>query len=196
MQTTSPIAPQDSGADILVKSPDGEYLLVVEVKTKNHQQMVRYALDSIRRAMVSFDCSLGLVVAGDRVILLRDSLAEYNGASIEVVGESRLPLELLPPADPQWQGQEAIEFESRVQNWLEGLKIQANVDKLPADLKILLNESVIFLLNWGEIRAAGYRWSKLDSDLHPWDKFGLPKSIMSELYSHAHIRVNTNFDLP
>jgi hypothetical protein len=170
MQTISPIAPQDSGADILVKSPDGEYLLVVEVKPKNHQQMVRYALESIRRAMVSFDCSLGLIVAGDRVILLRDSLAEYNGASIEVVGESLLPLELLPPADPQWQGQAGIEFESRVQNWLEGLKIQTNVDKLPADLKNLLNEPVIFLLNWGEIRAAGYRYS--------------------------HIRVNENFDLP
>lgn len=160
MQTVSPIAPKDSGADILVKSPDGEYLLVVEVKPKNHQQMVRYAISSIRRAMVSFDCPLGLVVAGDRVILLRDSLAEYDGASIEVVGESQLPLELLPPADPQWQGQEAIEFESRVQNWLEGLKLKANVDKLPADLKNLLSEPVIFLLNWGEVRAAGYRWSK------------------------------------
>ena len=158
MQTISQIAPKDSGADILVKSPDGKYLLVVEVKTKNHQQMVRYAISSIRRAMVSFDCSLGLVVAGDRVILLRDSLAEYNGASIYIVGESRLPLELLPPADPQWQGNEGIEFESKVQNWLEGLKLQANVEKLPTDLRNLLNEPVIFMLNWGEIRAAGYRW--------------------------------------
>jgi hypothetical protein len=74
------------------------------------------------------------------------------------VGESRLPLDLLPPADPQWKGQAGIEFESRVQNWLEGLKIQANVEKLPTDLRNLLNEPVIFLLNWGEIRAAGYRW--------------------------------------
>lgn len=41
MQTISPIAPKDSGADILVKSPDGEYLLVVEVKTRNQPQMVR-----------------------------------------------------------------------------------------------------------------------------------------------------------
>ena len=89
---------------------------------------------------------------------MRDSLAEYDGASIYIVGEARLPLDLLPPADPQWQGQEGIEFKSRVQNWLEGLKIQANVEKLPTELRNLLNEPVIFLLNWGEIRAAGYRW--------------------------------------
>jgi hypothetical protein len=63
MQTISQITPKDSGADILVKSADGEYLLVVEVKPKNQPQMIRYALSSLNRAMVSFDCSLGLVVA-------------------------------------------------------------------------------------------------------------------------------------
>ncbi|MFN6067226.1 MAG: hypothetical protein ACK45T_08665, partial [Pseudanabaena sp.] len=105
-------------------------------------------------------CSLGLIVAGERVILLRDSLAEYNGTSIYIVGEARLPHNLLPSADPQWQEHEGLEFESRVQNWLESLKLKSNFDKLPEDLKNLLSEPIIYLLKWGEISAAGYRWSK------------------------------------
>jgi len=62
MQTLQP--------DIFVKSPDGEYLMLVEVKLKDMSGSV----DQLKRSMASFGCSLGLIVAGDRVILLRDTL--------------------------------------------------------------------------------------------------------------------------
>jgi|688.fasta_scaffold94727_4 hypothetical protein len=156
MQTIPPF----THADILVKSPDAEYLLLVEVKTKDTPRVVNEAIASLKHEMTSFSCSLGLLVAGERVILLRDSLAEYNGTSIYIVGEARLPKNLLPSADPQWQEHEGIEFESMVQNWLESLKLKSNFDKLPEDLKNLLSEPIIYLLKWGEISAAGYRWSK------------------------------------
>jgi hypothetical protein len=143
--------------DIFVKSPDGEYLMLVEVKLKDTRDSVRLAIDSLKRAMASFDCSVGLIVAGERVILLRDTLEEYNGASIYTVGEANLPTSLLPPADGQWQDGGAVEFESQVQNWLENLKLRSNVDKLPSDLKTLLSGTVINFLQWGEVRAAGFR---------------------------------------
>ena len=143
--------------DIFVKSPDGEYLMLVEVKLKDTRDSVHRAIESLKRSMSSFDCSVGLIVAGERIILLRDTLEEYNGDSIYTVGEAKLPNSLLPPADGQWQDGGALEFESQVQNWLENLKLRSNLDTLPSDLRALLSGVVINLLQWGEVRAAGFR---------------------------------------
>ena len=94
------------------------------------------------------------------MILLRDSLEKYNGESIYVVGEAKLPDSLLPPADEQWKANPGMEFESRVQRWLEKLKLTASMEKLPNDLRNLLGEPIMSLLRIGEVRAAGPRWSK------------------------------------
>ncbi len=148
-----------SQPDIVVTSQDGEYLMIVEVKLKDisiNAQLIA----QLKNNMASIGCSVGLVVTGERVILLRDSLEKYNGESIDVVGEAKLPDYLLPPADEQWKGNPAIEFESRVQRWLEKLKLTASMEKLPNDLRNLLGEPIISLLRIGEVRAAGPRWSK------------------------------------
>jgi hypothetical protein len=148
-----------SQPDIIVTSQEGEYLIIVEVKLKNISD--QNPIEQLKRTMASIGCSVGLVVAGDRVILLRDSLEKYNGESIDVVGEAKLPDSLLPPADEQWKGNPAIEFESRVQRWLEKLKLTASMDNFPNDLRNLLGESIITLLQIGEVRAGGPRWSKV-----------------------------------
>lgn len=145
--------------DIIVTSQDGEYLMIVEVKFK-HISIAKSAIEQLKHTMASIGCSVGLVVAGERVILLRDSLEKYNGESIYVVGEAKLPDSLLPQADEQWKGQPGVEFESRVQRWLEKLKLTASMDNLPNDLRNLLGEPIMNLLRIGEVRAAGPRWSK------------------------------------
>ncbi len=145
--------------DIIVTSQDGEYLMLVEVIFK-HISLAKSAIEQLKRTMASIGCSVGLVVAGERVILLRDSLEKYNGESIYVVGEAKLPDSLLPAADEQWKGNPASEFESRVQRWLEKLKLTASMDNFPNDLRNLLGEQIISLLRIGEVRAAGPRWSK------------------------------------
>jgi hypothetical protein len=145
--------------DIIVTSQDGEYLMLVEVIFK-HVSLAKRAIEQLKRTMASIGCSVGLVVAGERVILLRDSLEKYNGESIYVVGEAQLPDSLLPPADEQWKGNPASEFESRVQRWLEKLKLTGSMDNFPNDLRNLLGEQIISLLRIGEVRAAGPRWSK------------------------------------
>ena len=145
--------------DIIVSGPDGEYLMIVEVKLKDIS-IGAQAIQQLKHTMASIGCSVGLVVAGERVILLRDSLEKYNGESIYVVGEAQLPDSLLPPADEQWKGNPASEFESRVQRWLEKLKLTASMDNFPNDLRNLLGKQIISLLRIGEVRAAGPRWSK------------------------------------
>ena len=123
--------------DIIVTSQDGEYLMLVEVKFK-HISIDKSAIEQLKHTMASIGCSVGLVVAGERVSLLRDSLEKYNGESIYVVGEAQLPDSLLPPADEQWKGNPASEFESRVQRWLVKLKLTASMDNFPNDLRKLL----------------------------------------------------------
>ena len=151
-----------SHPDIIVTSPDGEYLLIVEVKLNDINIHRQSAMDRLKRSMIDFGCSVGLLVAGERVTVLRDSFDDYHGSSIYVVGEATLPHSFLPPADEQWRGNPHLEFESQVQRWLEKLKLQTNVNSLPDDLKNLFGGRIINLLRFGEIRAGGARaWSKV-----------------------------------
>lgn len=154
-----------SHPDIIVTSPDGEYLMIVEVKLNDvniHLNNSNNIIDQLKGSMIGFGCSVGLLVAGKRVIVLRDSFDDSHGSSIRVVGEAKLPNYLLPPADEQWKGNPYFEFESQVQRWLEKLKLQTNVDSLPDDLKNLFGGRIINLLRFGEIRAGGPRaWSKV-----------------------------------
>ncbi|MFN5954567.1 MAG: hypothetical protein ACK6A9_19375 [Dolichospermum sp.] len=150
-----------SHPDIIVTSPDGEYLMIVEVKPNDVSKQRQYAMNQLQRSMIDFGCSVGLLVAGERVTVLRDSFDDSHGSSIYVVGEATLPHSFLPPADEQWRGNPHLEFESQVQRWLEKLKLQTNVNSLPDDLKNLFGGRIINLLRIGEVRAAGPRWSKV-----------------------------------
>jgi len=147
--------------DIIVASPDGEYLMIIEVKPDYIGARIQNVIEQIKNLMVSIDCSVGLIVCGEQVVLLRDSLEMSNGESINIVGEAILPSSLLPPADGRWQGEPYFEFESQIQQWLEKLKVNPNGENLPNDLKQLFGGSIMSLLQLGEIRAAGPRWSRV-----------------------------------
>jgi hypothetical protein len=142
--------------DIIVTSADGEYLMVVEVKLN---EVGKQAYDQLRSQMASVDCAVGLLVSGDRIVLLRDSLERYNGDSISVIGEAKLPESLRNPVDGQRK--EQLEFELQVQRWLENIKLTASIKNLPNDLQQLFGESIINLLRLGEVRSAGPRWSRV-----------------------------------
>ena len=150
-----------SHPDIIVTSPDGEYLMIVEVKLNDVSTHRNNIMDQLKGSMIGFGCSIGLLVAGERVIVLRDSFDDSQGSSIRVVGEARLPNYLLPAADEQWKGNPYLEFESQVQRWLEKLKLQTSMESLPDDLRNLFGDWIINLLRLGEVRAGGPRWSKV-----------------------------------
>lgn len=149
--------------DIVVVSPDGEYLVIVEVKLNDHLPYRQYAIEQLKSLMASTGCSVGLAITGDHILLLRDSLEKSDGESISVVGEALLPEHLLPSANEQWKGHYELEFESQIQQWLETLKHTSSLENLPSDLRQLLREPTISLLRLGDIRAAGPRWSKAAS---------------------------------
>ena len=149
--------------DIVVVSPDGEYLIVAEVKLNDSLPLRQCTIEQLKSQMTFMDCSVGLAVTGEHILLLRDSLEKSHGESIAVVGEATLPDHLLPSADEQWQGHQGLEFESRVQLWLETLKQAPSLENLPSDLQQLFSEPIISLLRLGEIRAAGPRWSRVAS---------------------------------
>jgi hypothetical protein len=75
---------ETSNPDILVTGPYGEYLMIVEVKLNDTDTPSQEPIEQPKRLMAAIDCSAGLLVAGDRVILLRDSFEESNGASVRV----------------------------------------------------------------------------------------------------------------
>jgi hypothetical protein len=135
--------------------------MIVEVKPNDVRKQRQFGIIYLERSMMEFGCSIGLLVAGERVIVLQDSFDDSHGSSIRVVGEAILPHSLLPPPDEQWKGNRYLEFESQVQRWLEKLKLQTNVDSLPDDLKNLFGGRIINLLRIGEVRAGGPRWSKV-----------------------------------
>ncbi|MEO0349702.1 MAG: hypothetical protein AAF282_06595 [Cyanobacteria bacterium P01_A01_bin.15] len=149
--------------DIVVVSPDGEYLVIVEVKLNDNLPHRQGAIKQLKSLMASMGCSVGLAVTGERILLLRDSLEKSHGESIAVVGEATLPENLLPANDEQWTGHYELEFESRIQQWLETVKQASSLDNLPSDLRQVFSEPTISLLRLGEIRAAGPRWSKVAS---------------------------------
>ncbi|MFM7528342.1 MAG: hypothetical protein LVS60_18530 [Nodosilinea sp. LVE1205-7] len=149
--------------DIVVVSPDGDYLIVVEVKTNDNLFHRESAIEQLKCLMASTGCSVGLAVTGNHIFLLRDSLEKSHGESIAVVSEARLPDHLLPSADEQWKGKHGLEFESRVQRWLEKLKQTPRLENLPNDLADLLSEPIMSLIRLGDIRAAGPRWSRAAS---------------------------------
>lgn len=105
--------------DIVVVSPDGDYLIVVEVKTNDNLFHRESAIEQLKCLMASTGCSVGLAVTGNHIFLLRDSLEKSHGESIAVVSEARLPDHLLPSADEQWKGKHGLEFESRVNGGLK-----------------------------------------------------------------------------
>ena len=149
--------------DIVIVSPDGDYLIVVEVKANDNLIHHQNAIEQLKRHMASMGCSVGFVITGNRIFLLRDSFEKSNGKSIAVVSEAKLPDHLLPTADEQLRGKHGFEFESRVQRWLEKLKQTPSLENLPNDLAELLSEPIMSLIRLGEVRAAGPRWSRVAS---------------------------------
>lgn len=149
--------------DIIVVSTDREYLVIVELKRNDCIPYLQNAIEQLKRQMSSMGCSVGLAITGENIFLLQDSLGKSHGESIAVVGEATLPHHLLPSADEQSQRRYELEFESRVQQWLETLKQATSLDNLPSDLRQLFSEPIISLLRLGEIRAAGPRWSRVAS---------------------------------
>jgi hypothetical protein len=132
----------DTGVDIVVTSPTGHRSLVVEAKLSGS---LEEATSQLREYMRAVGADVGLVVMRDQIRILREM---YRGEpSIQVVGE--LPTHL---ADGLVAARDEVDFEDRIQHWLESLRDQ---DQSAADPRLAaLVEHVLPALAEGTVRAA------------------------------------------
>lgn len=148
--------------DIIVTSPDGEYLMLVEIKMINNSiDQTSQAIAQAKQYMVGLGCPNSLLILGERIMLLWDSFEQSDGASIQVIGEAKLPDALLSTRKSQSPVQAGWEFATQVQQWLEGLTLAENVQQLPEDLHRLFSDPILNLLRIGEIRSGGPRWGQV-----------------------------------
>lgn len=146
--------------DILVSSPDAHDLaLVVEVQLRDDE--LGEAEQQLKRYMFGMRCPLGLLVTPERVRLLRDTYTSYGPESVERVGE--YPVQGLFEEELAKQPAEndaaarAFRLEDAVQAWLERLAAGRGLASLSPDLRHVVEEDVLPVLEQGEIRAAGPR---------------------------------------
>ena len=150
-----------SQPDIVLVSPDGEYLMVVEVTLSDNEANAQNAINQVRSIMASVGCSMGLVILGRRLILLRDSFESSGGDSIRIVGEAKLPDFLHVPTESSRQARNEQNFAIQIQKWLETLKTPFGANSLPKDVRELLGEPILSLFQLGELRATKPRWSQI-----------------------------------
>jgi hypothetical protein len=132
----------DTGVDIVVTSPTGHRALVVEAKLSGS---LDEATSQLREYMHAVGADVGLVVTRDCIRILREL---YRGEpSIQVVGE--FPTHL---ADGLAAARDEVDFEDRIQRWLESLRDQ---EQTTADPRLAaLIEHVLPSLAEGTVRAA------------------------------------------
>lgn len=132
----------DPGIDIVVTSPTGHRALVVEAKLSGG---VEDATSQLREYMRAVGAEVGLVVVRDRIRILRET---YRGEpSIQVVGD--FPIQ---QADILAAAHDQVDFEDRIQRWLESLRDHEQAAASP--LLAALTEHVLPSLVEGTVRAA------------------------------------------
>jgi hypothetical protein len=132
----------DRGVDIVVTSPTGHRTLVVEAKLNGP---IEGATTQLRDYMRAVGAEVGLVVVRDRIRILRET---YRGEpSIQTVGE--FPIQ---QADHLADARDPVDFEDRIQQWLEALRDHEQTAAPP--LLAALTEHVLPALVEGTVRAA------------------------------------------
>jgi hypothetical protein len=125
-----------------VTSPTGHRTLIVEVKLTGG---IEEATSQLREYMRAVGADVGLVVVRDRIRILRET---YRGEpSIQVVGE--FPIQL---ADGLAAARDQVDFEDRIQHWLESLRDHEQPAAEP--LLAALTQHVLPSLVEGTVRAA------------------------------------------
>jgi len=152
----------DQGADIIVTPPEGgRPELVVEVKARGD---IEAAMGQLKRYMQWVGAPFGLLVVGSTIRLLRETYRESGLESIKTLGDYRTDaIDALRPPDPTAMPHADLEFEARVQDWLESLGDPSYAESLPEDLRAAVREHLAPIIQSGIVRAAGPRARRMIS---------------------------------
>jgi hypothetical protein len=148
MDTRVPFDP-----DIVVTDPDSSHvLLIVEAKVR---ESMSESEPRLQHYMWEMSCPVGLLASPQTIVLYRNLFTGYSNDSIEKIGTFQSP-----SSWSFYEGPNAgVEFERRVQSWLEGLKNE-RTSELSSEAAEAFAEFVIPYLLQGEVRAAGPRMSR------------------------------------
>jgi hypothetical protein len=137
---------------VVTEQGSSQVLLIVEAKTR---EAGSESESQIRHYMWEMSCPVGLLVSPRNIIVYRNLFTGYSNDSVEKVGEYSSP--------SNWSGylgrDAGIEFERRVQSWLERLKNDQTSDLTP-EAADAIQQFVVPGLLQGEIHAAGPRMAR------------------------------------
>lgn len=136
--------------DILVTTPDGISLVVEARVTLPSPER---AEEDLKQYMVGMQCPTGLLITPKRMWLYRDSYTARSPQSVQRVGEFNLT-RLWDQSPPRQEAQ----FETFVQQWLEGLA-KRPAKEVSAELGAALREYILPAVTGGEVRAAHPRYA-------------------------------------
>ncbi len=141
--------------DIIVMSRErARPQLAVEVKAGGR---LDEATQQVRSYMRRAGAPLGVAIVGSELRLLRETYKQSGLESIEIVGTYSTAGvdELHPPAVNSPTG--GLDFEERVQRWLESLSDPANAAVLDEPLRSVVQEHIVPLIETGVVCATGPR---------------------------------------
>lgn len=139
--------------DIIVTEQGSSHaLVIVEVKVG---QATPGSESQLKHYMREMSCPVGLLVSPREIFLYRNMFNGYSDDSIERVGAFAAPSDWSELAG---RGSE-IDFERRVQRWLEGLRNERSTD-LRHEAADAIEQFVVPGLLQGDIHAAGPRVSR------------------------------------
>jgi Uma2 family endonuclease len=135
--------------DIIVTDRDGpDVVLVVETAIRD----VRSAEGQLKEYMTAMKCPVGILVSPDRLWLYEDRYLDSSAESIRPVANFDVSNVLgFKPSESTHNSE--LEFEAKVQSWLEGLRTEAGLRELPPDLRRAVREYVDPAISNGPIRA-------------------------------------------
>jgi hypothetical protein len=140
--------------DIVVTEPRSSHvLLIVEVRANEPPSQSETKL---KQYMWEMSCPVGLFASPRRIVLYLNRFTGYSDESVHKIGEY--------PSPASWsvfeESRSGVEFESRVQSWLEKLGNGIMESEIPPATKDALSEYVIPSLLNGEIHAGGPRLTR------------------------------------
>ncbi len=145
--------------DIFVTSPEtGHRQLVAEVKSRA-EAMAR-ASDTVTHYMFRMGIPCGLVVAGNVMRVFRSTYETSDVSSVRQVAECTTDgiRELEPPnAVDAASPRAALDFEARVQEWLESIQNPWRVHDLPEPVRSVVEEHVAPWVEKGRVHASAPR---------------------------------------
>jgi hypothetical protein len=144
-------------ADIIVTDGEGsDIALVVEAKTAVRD--LESAEHQLKRYMTGMQCPVGILVSPERLWLYRNRYLDSPADSVARVGE--FDVSNVFHFTPSGSGRNsAFAFEAEVQSWLEGLRTEAGLRDLPADLRRAVRLYIDPAISNGTIRAGHPRES-------------------------------------